>query len=243
MLNLKNTQFTSVPVISLLVGGCLMLACHASLAQTRLPKLQPAVEFYQPNQNFQNYQPTKISQSGQNFARYIVYVDSDNSQILQRVRQIEGNAYIRPLNGRKIIQSGVFSQEFYAQQRVRELELKGIRGARILSFSNPQQLAYFSGREIPYSAYSTTGNNVDTNMMRRQDKYYYVIIPTSENNLRSLAQEIQRKIDNNAYIFMRNQPRGTHIAVGAFQSRSQAEQWNDYLRSLGYRNARVYYGR
>jgi hypothetical protein len=240
MLNLKNTQFTSVPVVSLLVGGCLLLTCDASLAQTRLPELHPAVDVYQPSQNTQL---TRISQYRENFARYIVYVESDNSQILQRVKQIEGNAYIRPLNGRKIIQTGVFSQEFYAQQRVRELELNGIRGARILGFSNPQQLAYFSGREIPYSAYSSTGNNVDPNMMRRRDKYYYVIIPTSPNNLRFLAQEIQRKIDNNAYIFMRNQPRGTHIAIGAFQSRSHAEQWNDYLRSLGYRNARVYYGK
>ncbi|BAZ81971.1 hypothetical protein PN497_16935 [Sphaerospermopsis kisseleviana CS-549] len=242
MSHLITRQITTVPVISLLVGGCLMLTCEDSLAQTRLPELQPAVEFYQNNQNYQTSQPTQISQYGQNFERYVVYVDSDNSQILQQVRQIESSAYIRPFNGRNIIQSGVFSKPSNAQQRVRELELNGISGARILSFSNPEQISYFSGREVPYST-GDNFRNVSPSVQREQSRYYYVIIPTSSNNLPLLGREIRQKIDGNTNVFMRTQPRGAHIAVGGFRERQEAEQWNNYLRNLGYANARVYYGR
>ncbi|MEA5576012.1 hypothetical protein [Anabaena sp. UHCC 0451] len=249
-------QRIPVSILSLLVSGCLALNSQNNpaqaqtvknqflLTQTALPQLQPtgAVEFYQNNQNYQPSPTTEISQYGQNLERYVVYVNSDNNQVLQRVRQIESSAYIRQFNGRNIIQSGVFSKPSHAQQRIRELESNGIRGAGILNFSNPEQISYYSAREIPYS----TGDNfrtVSPSVQREQAKSYYVIIPTSINNLRYLGQEIQQKIARNTNVFLRTQPRGAHIAVGGFKDRSEAEQWNNYLKNLGYSNARVYYGK
>ncbi|MBD2293670.1 hypothetical protein H6G06_09250 [Anabaena sphaerica FACHB-251] len=231
-------QITTLPILSSLVVGYLALTCQDSLAQTRLPQLQPAeaVEFNQNNQNYQPSQTTQISQYGQDFERYVVYVDSDNSQILQRVRQIESSAYIRQFNGRNIIQSGVFSKPYNAEQRVRELELNGISGAGILNFSNQEQTSYYSTGRDDF-------RNVSPSVRREQAKYYYVIIPSSSKNLRFLRQEIQQKIDGNTNVFMRTQPRGAHIAVGGFKERQEAEQWNNYIRNLGYRNARVYYGK
>ncbi|TAF08647.1 MAG: hypothetical protein EAZ77_06790 [Nostocales cyanobacterium] len=270
MPSLIAPQITSVPILSLLVGGCLALTSQYSPAQAQiikhefllaqtalpnfydiptsqqaLPQLRPTapVEFDQNNQNYQRSQNTQVSQYGQNFERYVVYVDSDNSQILQRVRKIESSAYIRQFNGRNIIQSGVFSEPYNAQQRVKELELKGISGAGILNFSNQEQLSYYSGREIPYYSTRDDVRNVSSTARREQPKFYYVIIPTSSNNLRFLGEQIQRKIDGNTNVFLRTQPRGAHIAVGGFKDRQEAEQWNNYIRNLGYGNARVYYGK
>jgi hypothetical protein len=231
MPSLITNQITTVPILSLFVAGSLALTCRSSLAQTTFPQLQPAVEFYQNNQNLQPSQNA--------FQRYVVYVDSDNSQILQRVRQIESSAYIRQYNGSNIIQLGVFSNLSNAQQRVRELQVNGINGARILQFSNQGQETSI----IPFNSNSNDAVILRNNQQFIQAKNFYVVIPTNINSLGFLGQEIQRKIGTNANIFLRSQPLGPHIAIGGFRTRTEAEQWNDYMRKLGYGNARVYYGK
>ncbi|MGM3305878.1 hypothetical protein ACSQ6I_07835 [Anabaena sp. WFMT] len=269
MPTLKTSQFTPVPILSLLVGGCLVLTYQYSPAQAEipnngfliaqtaspfaeiltsqpsLPQLQPMepVEFYQNNPNSQPSSNTQISQYGENFERYFVYVDGDNSQTLQRVRQIENSAYIRQYNGRNIIQAGVFSKPLNAQQRVRELELNGINGARIVNFSNTEAVSYYSGSEVPYSSTVNNSNTTNPSVNRQQSNFYYAIVPSNYNNLRYLKEQIQQRIGKNSSVFMRTQPRGAHIAVGPFAERSEAEQWNNYLRNLGYGNTRVYYGK
>jgi hypothetical protein len=272
MLNVKKSQFASFSVLSIFVGGCLSLIPlfipvqaqtvekRLFLAQTGLPQLQsqstPIIEFGQNNQNYQNYpsQTTQYQQYGASTQRYIVYVNSDNYEVLQRVRQIESSAYIRELNGSRVIQSGVFSQRSNAQRRVSELELYGIPGAGILSFSNTQGMSSSWNTETfyptnpPSNSNNNFGNNVNNVNMTNPTSVvatsnaYYVIIPTDIANLALMGQEIQQKTGFNTNVFLRTQPRGPHIAVGGFTLRAEAEQWNNYLKNLGYGNARVYYG-
>jgi hypothetical protein len=276
MLSFKTSQFTPVPIVSLLAGGYLVLTIQYSPAQAQiakndflvaqsaiplyevpinqqsLPQLQPMepVEFYQDKYNNPNYQPsqtTRITQYGQNFERYFVYVNSGNSQTLQRVRTIERSAYIRRYNGQTIIQAGVFTKPSSAQQRVRELARKGINGARIVNFSNAQvvpnsDLTYYPTQPDYYPSESDF-NTVNSNVQKQRSNFYYAIIPGSYNNLRYISEQIRQKTGRNTIVYIRNQPRGTHIAVGPFAERSDAEQWNNYLRELGYSNSRVYYGK
>ncbi|MBD2624941.1 hypothetical protein [Trichormus variabilis] len=245
------SQFTSLSILFLVFGGLLVLIPQNNpaqaqiskngflIAQSALPQLQPMepVEFNQPNPNSDSYSTTQISQSNQNFERYFVYVDSSNMQTLQQVRQVESSAYIREYNGRNVIQSGIFTRQSNAQERVRELELKGVSGARVVSFSNTEPISYYSGAAVPFS--SPSSDSVITKPVNA----YYVIIPSNKNNLRYIAQQIQKNIGRNSNVFQRNQPRGAHIAVGPFSDRSMAEQWNNYLQKSGYGNARVYYGK
>ena len=278
MLSLKTVQLTSAPLISLFISGCLVIIPEHRpvqaqivnrkliLAQTGLPQLQPQtnqiVEFNQNNQNYPNIPSTQISQSGETRGRYIVYVNSDNNDILQRVRQVESTAYIRQLNGSRIIQSGVFTKPENAQRRVRQLEVYGITNTGILDFSNPgsrtteiynpgtefatgnyyNEVQYNNNQNNPNINYNNNPNIYNISAVNQRSRYYYVVIPTSSDNLQSLGQELQQRIGGNANIYLRTQPRGTHIAVGAFEDRSQAVQWNNFLKSLGYGNARVYYG-
>jgi hypothetical protein len=195
-------------------------------------------QFEQYEQNLLPSQPVGAIQYSQNFQRYLVYVESGNSQTLQKVRRIEPGAYFRQYQGRSIIQSGIFNRQSNAEQRVRELESSGVNGARIISFAN--------GQEITTTSYTTTpyrGDSPDRGNSRGQNSQYYVAIPANSRDLPAIASRIQQNIGRSGWVFQRQQPLGPHVAVGPFAQRTDAEQWNKYLQDLGFGNARVYYGK
>ncbi|BAY92119.1 MULTISPECIES: hypothetical protein [unclassified Tolypothrix] len=197
------------------------------------PKFQPSskVRVNKYNQTYRSYQTVQATSYSWSAERYIVYVEGNDSQQLQRIRQLERSAYIRHFNGRAVIQSGAFSRQTNAQQRVRELELSGINGAKIVK-SNGQQVAGFS---------SGTGRRGPSR--QEQTNYYYVTIPARAQDLSSIASRIRQNSGRYDIVVERQEPLGPHVAVGPFAERSDAERWNDYLRELGFGNARVYYGR
>ncbi|QLE54712.1 hypothetical protein [Nostoc sp. TCL26-01] len=236
----------ALPIITILLGGWLGLIAHSSPAQAQTKQnhgvlltqavfenLPPppnvptqGVEFNQ-NQYDQNYYQPAQNQYSQNFQRYVVYVDSANNNTLRQVKRIEPSAYIRQYNGRSVIQAGVFNRQSNAQQRVRELELSGIYGGRVLSFGD--------GGEIPNSP---GGGNYSNQKPR-----YYVSIPAKSQELPSIADRIRLTVGQYGLVSERRQPLGPHVAVGPFLQRNEAEQWNKYLRNMGFGNARVYYGK
>ncbi|MDZ7966572.1 MAG: hypothetical protein RM368_16600 [Nostoc sp. DedSLP03] len=199
------------------------------------------VQNNQFEQNFQPSQPSQFSQYNQNFERYLVYVDGSDFQTLQAIRQIEPSAYIRQFQGRTVIQSGVFNRVANAQQRVNELQSRGIYNARIISFGNGQEINADNGN------YRDDRNNINAN---RRVSRYYVAIPTTSEQLPAIAAQLRQNLSQftqdlgrSGGVLERTQPRGPHVAVGPFQNRFQAEEWNKYIRNIGYRNARVYYGK
>ncbi|MEH1819165.1 MAG: hypothetical protein V7L31_08820 [Nostoc sp.] len=196
----------------------------------------------QLEQNFQPPQPAQFSQYGQNLERYLVYVDGSDFQTLQAIRQIEPSAYIRNYQGRSVIQSGVFNRVSNAQQRVNELQSRGIYNTRIISFTN--------GQEIDVGNRGSLRDPSSINAANRSVSRYYVAIPTTPEQLPTIAAQIRQNIaqfsqglGRSGGVFERTQPRGPHVAVGPFPDRYQAEEWNKYLRNIGYANARVYYGK
>ncbi|MEH1939034.1 MAG: hypothetical protein V7L01_02290 [Nostoc sp.] len=191
--------------------------------------------------NFQPSQPPQFSQYNQNFERYLVYVDGSDFQTLQAIRQIEPSAYIRQYQGRNVIQSGVFNRVSNAQLRVNELQSRGIYNARILSFAN--------GQEIGAGNSGIVGDRSNVNANKPASRYY-VAIPTTSEQLPAIGEQIRQNLarfnqdlGRSGGVIERTQPRGPHVAVGPFRERFQAEEWNRYLRKLGYSNARVYYGK
>lgn len=219
MSNLRVSYFTPLSMLSLLAGGYWALISDYTPVQAQIFQNSQFLA-----QRTQQVQPGELNQYNRNFERYFVYVDSSDFQVLQRVKQVESNAYIRNYNGRNVIQSGVFHKESNAQIRVRELELNGVFGAKIVNAANLEV--------IP--------NNPN---QQKERKYYYIVIPSHHNNLRSFGREIRQKISANINVFMRTQPRGPHIAIGPFSDKSEAEIWNSYFQNSGYGNARVYYGK
>ena len=235
MSNLRVSYFTPLSMLSLLVGGYWAFMFDYTPVQAQIPKNSQFLA--QGTQ--QQVQPGESNQYNRNFERYFVYVDSTDLQILQQVQQVESNAYIRNYNGRNVIQSGVFHQQSNAEIRVRELELNGVLGAKIVNSANLEIKPNNSGQQ---TAYDNNQNNPN-NYQQEEKKYYYIVIPSHPNNLRSFGTEIRQKISPNINVFMRTQPRGAHIAIGPFRDRLDAEQWNNLFKKSGYGNARVYYGK
>ncbi|MCV3212253.1 hypothetical protein OGM63_01705 [Plectonema radiosum NIES-515] len=202
---------------------------------------------YQYEYNNQ-YQNQNQDQNNQNLGRYVVYVDNGNSGLLQQVRRVEPTALLRRYQGRSVIQAGTFSKPDNAQRRLSELASKGINGVRIVSLSNGQEVPYnYPDRNYPDRNYPDR-NYPDRNYPggysgNNRSNYYYVAIPARSQDLPIIEDKIRRNIGQSAAVLQRNQPRGSHVAVGPFIQRSQAEQWNSYLRNLGFGNARVYYGK
>jgi hypothetical protein len=175
----------------------------------------------------ENYvESQSIYQNNQNSQLYLVYINSDNLETLEQVRQIEPGAYIRQVQGRSIIQVGVFSRAANAKQRVAELTSSGLN-AGVVTLANGQPVPNNPGNPPPVSGKS---------------KFYFVAIPANARELPGIQARIRQNIGQSAEVMVRNQPRGPHIAVGRFSERSQAEQWNNYFKTIGYGNARVYYG-
>ncbi|MBR8836842.1 MAG: hypothetical protein DSM106950_23220 [Stigonema ocellatum SAG 48.90 = DSM 106950] len=224
-------------------------------SEQSLPQLQPSSEL--PVIEFRQSQPSQVAPVpqynrqyrrqnhrgyGQTFGRYLVYVNSDSPQLLQQVRQIEPNAYIRQFQGRSVIQAGAFSRQYNAQQRLTQLRSYGINRTEIVS--NGERIPDSYREPTPYSyreprPYSSGGDDYG----RNRSKSYYVAIPANSEQLPGIESQIRQSVGINTGVTARNHPRGSHVAVGPFAQQLEAEQWNNYLKNNGFGNARVYYGR
>jgi hypothetical protein len=224
-------KLLALPMMSCFLGSFLVFYPQRSEAQnysSPLPQVEPtaAVEFYQYEQNLQPTQQAQSHLYSQNFQRYLVIVDTSNSQVLQQVRWVEPEAYIRQYEGRAVIQSGIFNQRINAENRVRELQSYGINNVRIVGFND----AGTSPQPAPSTPASARSS-------------YYVVIPAEARNISVMANDIRNKSGQYNLVLARQQPLGPHVAVGPFPTRGDAERWNQYVRDIGYGNARVYYGR
>ncbi len=76
---------------------------------------------------------------------------------------------------------------------------------------------------------------------RFPENAYFVVIPASSGELPTIAQRVRQLGVSDVNVFQRDVPRGPHVAIGPFQQRGLAEQWNTYFKKAGF-DARVYYG-
>lgn len=175
-------------------------------------------------------------QYNRDFAPYKVFVNDSDYGALQQVRRISPKAFRRQFRGRSVIQVGAFRTENGARNLARQLEFDGIRTARVVNNDRVVNSGRPYGREIP--RYADSGY-----YGRDRSNYYYVVIPGNSEELFRYINEIRRYVGPNAYVDIRNEPRGPHVAVGPFTRRWLAEEWNSRLQDRGFSNARVYYGK
>lgn len=232
------------PLLPLVVGGWLALTANAIAAATQTAKAQPIPSILLaqavvdnlpppppavltkeqlPSEPFTprelDFQVPGASSGSTNSNSYLVYVNDSSFSTLQQIQQLEPKAFVRQYNGQSVIQAGVFSKNSNAQQQAKALQSRGIT-ARIVSLA--------------------TGEETDF----RESKSYFVVIPASREDLLLVEDRVkQLRIDMPVNISQRDKPRGTHIKIGPFPERGQAERLNRYMVDSGLRNARVYYGR
>ncbi len=158
--------------------------------------------------------PQPIPQISLPTRRYAVVVNSDSPYLVGLVQAVEPQARLQKISGRQMIQAGVFATESAAQQRVESLKQQGIQ----------------SEVKSEVSRSSSPGDR------------YIVIVPGSPAELPGLTQQAVRLGVRSEAIQRRDQPLGTHLELGSFVDRGEAEAVSQSLRAGGL-DARVYFNR
>lgn len=189
--------------------------------------------------------------------RYMVYVNGDSPLLLERVRQIEPDAFRRVHQGRMVIQTGSFSQEQNARAQVAQLSALGL-GAEVAAVATmgppplPGTSAGSSGLppvphaegsvNLPVVAVPGGGSSgaAAPGTEPRVNRAYYVVIPGRQPELSTVQQQVVSLGMPQVNVETRQHPFGPHVAVGPFEQRGLAEEWNGYLRQAGL-NARVHF--
>ena len=68
----------------------------------------------------------QVAQRVENY-QYLVYVNGDSSLLLEQVRKVEPQAFVRFLDERNVIQAGLFNERKDAKKRVESLKSIGVR--------------------------------------------------------------------------------------------------------------------
>lgn len=211
-------SLTKATSIALALGGWLALAVNAAERSPVSASFTPReLDFHAPSAPAAPAQaevtpPTSRSQS------YLVYVNQNSSVRLQQVQQLEPTAFMRQYQGRSIIQAGVFSQTFNAQTLAMKLVSHGI-DVRIVNLATGEDRDFVSNY-----------------------KFYFVVIPAKKDKLAKIQQQVEQlKMGMAVKVSQKEQPR-SHVRLGPFINKAQAENWKRYLKASGLRKARVYYG-
>lgn len=174
---------------------------------------------------------------------YRVDIDGNSPFVLSQVRQIEPQAFVRQAEG--VIQAGVFTNAYNAESRVRVLAQQGIR-AKVIPIRGDTE-AGFREPITPFTPRTDAGFEDSERLFSRSlpdnvaSRGYFVVIPGDRRNLPNLAAEVIQLGVSESAVNQREAPRGSHLAIGPFDYRKEADQWSNYFRSLGM-DARVYFG-
>lgn len=201
--------------------------------------------------------------------RHVVIVNSADQTTLARVQQVEPGAYVRTFTIGQVIQAGSFQDELGAQRRINQLATIGVYGVTRRSSElvdlNPPSSSWSPSYDNNYPWLSGSGTLLAINRRGEpgslqpqafKDAAYFVIVPQPKDQLQTVATQI-RRFGVNGFcpvyklvcqtttpeIWIRTLPRGSHVAVGPFKNRGDAEQFGAALREVTNFDARVYYGR
>lgn len=182
---------------------------------------------------------------------YVVIIDNGSPNLLSQVQGVVPDAFIRSLDGRSVIQAGLFRYESNAIQQANTLAMHGFT-ARVLTLSNTAlvttpppsspigdpTLTPFPPPVLP----PVVSPQPPAVLPPQRVRAYFVVIPGREDELPLIANRVQVLGGRDLRVVTRSKPRGPHVAIGPYERRSQAEFWNNFLQSSGFRNSRVYFG-
>ncbi len=157
--------------------------------------------------------------------RYLVYTTPATDRRLAQVRRFVPTASFGDLSGDLVIQAGLFESEEDASDRLIALASQGIAAEILQVQVNPPRRA-----TLPEADANDT------------DRAYYVVIPGDMAELSGLASSL-RSLLGETNVAILEEPYGTHISIGPFEVRDDAQLVEGLLRDRDVSNARVYYDR
>ncbi|MDJ1178292.1 hypothetical protein PJF56_05405 [Roseofilum sp. BLCC_M91] len=232
--------------------GSLGLGLMVSPSARAQPFLLPPPEIQQQPMNFPppppsnalpripgNPNPPYVNPS---FYPYVVVVNGNSPLLLEQVQRIVPDAFVRQMGGRTVIQAGAFQFNGSAQERLSELRSRGI----LAEVVTRQGETLAGGSTYPAPTYPTPtppANPINPNPAGVWDKGYYVVIPSSQDNVTVIANRVRQIVPNTVSVMAKRSRRGMHVAVGPYANRSEAAEMMLFLHNSGLNNARVYFGR
>jgi hypothetical protein len=172
---------------------------------------------------------------------YRIIVDSADSGVLARVKQVDRAAFFQSFaDNRSRIQAGAFSSEAGARDRLNALARIGIPAT---AYNNQGQPVASTGANPP----SNPGSGTPTvpfdapRSAKKMPKGYYAIVPINRDQV-GITFEALRKLNiAEEFINVGEELHGWHVAVGVYNTRQAAETMSQYLRRNGGFDARTYY--
>ncbi len=215
----RARSLTKATSIALALGGWLALAVNAAERSPVSASFTPReLDFHAPAAPAAPAAQAEVTPPSSRSQSYLVYVNQNSSVRLQQVQQLEPTAFMRQYQGRSIIQAGVFSQTFNAETLAIKLVSQGI-DVRIVNLATGEDRDFVSNY-----------------------KFYFVVIPAKQDKLANIQQQVEQlKMGMAVKVSQKEQPR-SHVRLGPFINKAQAENWKRYLKASGLRKARVYYG-
>ncbi len=161
--------------------------------------------------------PTPSSgSSSSSSTRYQVIVPTDSALVRSRVQKVASDAFITTVNGRRVIQAGLFQERNRADEVVAQLSRQGIETQVIESQrATPSPSPTPSPRPTPSPIPTPSPSPTATSNGQR---FYQVIVPESGSDTRARVNAIE----SGAF---RTQVNGQSvIQAGRFSERDRAEQ-------------------
>lgn len=203
---------------------------------------------------------------------YVVVVDGDSPLLLAQVQQVEPGATIIPMEGRSLIQAGVFPDEVGAAQQTQRLAERGILSRvvaavpleepapvvaaapdtqpadQVEGFPIPELPTTVVPQELEFESLAPLESDplaAPASTEEESNRDYYIVIPGSDEDLTGISEQVIRMsygFRMTRLVEERDSRLGPHVRVGPFTGRSAAERWNRYFRDFGM-DARVYFRR
>lgn len=167
---------------------------------------------------------------------YQVFV-SPNTTNLNAVRRISPNAEQLTYQGQSVIQAGSFINLSNANKLQEQLALGGISSTIINSIAQLQ--AFIAS--IPPNPNPPSQPNFNLGLGNTNG--YFILIPSQQNQLVSLAQNIVSLGVPSQSVQMQQAASNPFVAVGPFANQQLAQQWESYLKNAGLPRATIYFGR
>ncbi len=158
---------------------------------------------------------------------------------LSAVRRISPNAEQLTYQGQSVIQAGSFVNLSNANKLRQNLALAGISSTVINSIAQLQ--AFLAS--IPSNPNPNPPSQPNFNLGLGNTNGYFILIPSQQNQLTSLAENIIALGVPSESIQMQQAASNPFVAVGPFANQQLAQQWESYLKNAGLPRATIYFGR
>lgn len=221
-------QFCKSSIAALWVIPIAGLPARADGYADQIPPPPPAV-------SVPNAIPSVTAPAVPSAAAYRVVLNSDRADWLAIAKQVQPQAFLTTIGGNRVIQMGAFTTEASARKAAAQYAAKGL----------PASIQGIGGTISPASPSVSLGAGRSSqpigSVITTVDKGYYVVIPVSSETANQVRAKLAQLKVPSRYLFLRQEPLGLHWAIGVYPNRQAAEKMDQYLRSQGGLDSRVFF--